>query len=288
MGLSLRMLGMSGQAARGAGRPETTTPTGYQAASLDVRHAVAILRLTTENRSDVLVQIANPGTITTPHVSVSGTTLVIDGGIADRDIRDCGNEASGLSVRVTGIGNVSESEMPVITAKVPASLVANLSGGIRTVISGITASADVHTTGCGSTTIGDVLGALTLFASGSGDTWVGHSDSATISLSGSGGVRAGAVARDLSIALDGSGDVAVQSVSGRLKTSVNGSGDVKILGGQVPRADLTVNGSGNVDIDAPVGDLSAAITGSGDVRARSVSGVVEKRIIGSGDVRVGS
>jgi hypothetical protein len=276
-----------GSTVRGTGTPETIGPHTYQASSITVRHALAVLRVSPEDRGDVMVQITNPGRLATPTMTMDGSQLVIDGGVRDWDVRDCTNRGDTVSARVSGIVEVSSDEVPVITVRTPRAVRLSAGSAVRSLISNAS-SADLHLAGCGETTIGNVDGPLSLALAGSGNASAGRAEQAALKISGSGDLQVGAVEHDVHASIAGSGSIDVGSMAGALTSHIAGSGDIKVHGGTVSNADVSIAGSGGVDVNAPVEDVDAHISGSGDVRVASVSGAVHKHIAGSGEVRVGN
>jgi hypothetical protein len=106
-----------------------------------------------------------------------------------------------------------------------------------------------------------------------------------ISLTGSGDVsfKNGVVANALKLQLTGSGDVSGKVTAKSLETSITGSGDVEVWG----RADasrVSITGSGDYSgTDLATINTSASVGGSGDITL-NVSGSLEARVSGSGDI----
>ena len=257
----------------------------YPATRLDVRHAVAVLRVTAENRPDISVEISNPGSLPAPTVSVSGDQVLVDGGLED-GILSCNARLGRFEVTVRGRGTFTEGQVPVITAHVPRDVHVGAGGAVLATI-GPSASAVVRMAGCGRSDVGDVTGALTVAATGSGTVRAGSAASASVSATGSGATSLENVGGRLQVSLSGSGNVAAATLRGPLEVHIAGSGNVAVRGGSVTDAAVDIAGSGDADIQAPVEHLRAKIAGSGNVRAQAVRGAVEQHIVGSGRVDIG-
>ncbi|WP_395648076.1 GIN domain-containing protein [Terricaulis sp.] len=280
-----------------AGRMETQT---FQGTELRIKHSAAMVTITPEDRSDITVEIDNPGLVPMPTVSTDGGAVVIDGHLRGR-ISGCRDDG----VNVRGYSNISREQMPRVTIHVPRALEVSLSGANQASI-GPAESVEADLSGCGNTTIGDVAGALSIDASGSGDVTAGSAQSLDVDLAGSGEISIGAVANGADLDIAGSGEVTIASLSGDLDADAAGSGTVRINGGSIGSASVELAGSGDVDVTAPVraldvdivgsgdvsvnaavGDLDAEIAGSGSVDVDSVTGNTRRQVFGSGEVRVG-
>lgn len=272
----------------------------FQGADLKIRHAAAVITVTPEDRSDISVEIENPGRAPMPEVSVANNIVTIDGHLRGR-VGNCRED--GVSLR--GYGIVAQADLPRITVHAPRSVNLSVSGAATTNI-GAAQAVDASLAGCGATTIGDVAETLKLDLAGSGDVHAGAAHRLDVSLAGSSDVTTGAVADGAEIDIAGSGGVEIASLTGALKSSSAGSGSVDIKGGAVTTANIDLAASGDVDIAAPVqsldvsivgsgdvavtqpvGEIDAEIMGSGSVSAPSVTGSVRKQVMGSGDVNIG-
>lgn len=271
---------------RGSGTPINTPSAVYAGTELRVRNAVATLKVIPEDRADFAIEIANPGTLTTPSVRIDGEDVIVDGGISHRRIRNCRNVNGVASTEVSGVGSVSAAQAPTITVRAPRNLNVSVGGAVQSEI-GPSTSAELSFAGCGDAKVGDVAGALQLDASGSGDIVAGASQSATISLAGSGDTSVGAVGGALEVDLAGSGGVIAASAAGPLEISIAGSGGVEVGGGAMGDAEVSIAGSGDVTVGGDVQRLEVSIAGSGDVQVKGKAASVDADIMGSGDVTVG-
>lgn len=272
----------------------------YEARTIRLRHVAARVVVTSEDRTDISIEIENPGATPTPEISLEGGRLTVDGLLSGR-VGSCSE--SGVDLR--GYGFVTIEEMPLITIRAPRNVDLSFTGAGRAEI-GDTEVLDLGVNGCARAAAGQVAGAADLNLNGSGRIAVAGAESADINLNGSGQVRVEAVRAGAEAEINGSGEISIASLVGAATLQNRGSGSVEVLGGAVTEADIEVFGSGRVrmaapaqrlqvqifgsgDVDAPVsvGELEAEIFGSGDVRVREVRGQVRQQARGSGSVRVG-
>ncbi len=95
----------------------------------------------------------------------------------------------------------------------------------------------------------------------------------------------GSIGRSDSLAFsnNGCGDWTIANVRGHLRLSQAGSGDTRT--GAAGSADLSVAGSGAVVTRTIRDGLEAVSSGAGDIAAEQVSGPLNVRVAGSGDIR---
>jgi hypothetical protein len=281
--------------------PGSMAAQTYVGNELNLKHLAANVTVTPEDRSDFVIEIANPaGRTPMPQVTADGGRVTIDGQLARR-IQDCTD--GGAELR--DYGTVSASELPQITIRAPRTLDISRSGAGALEI-GPSQSLELDFSSCGTSTIGDVAGELNVDLAGSGRISAGAAQSLRADVAGSGELAVVAVAQGADIDIAGSGEVRIASLEGNLSSDGAGSGNLAVQGGSIGEANIDLAGSGDVDIAAPVrsltvsivgsgsvdvtadvGDIDADIAGSGDVTARRVTGTVRKEVWGSGDVRVG-
>ncbi len=255
-----------------------------QAASVEVKDAVARVTVIPENRSDVKVEILHANPKLPLQVRTLGGRTIVDGDL-DRKIRNCGG-GSKPSVHVSGVGDVDWDEMPQVVVRVPRDADFNAGGAVFGTV-GRSASLDFANAGCGDWTIGNVDGRMRISQAGSGDVRAGTAGEAKVRVAGSGDIATAAVRGPVEVDVAGSGDVSVSSVKGALDVKIAGSGDVKVLDGHAAVMSVSIAGSGDVDFGGVADSLKARVAGSGDIRAREVKGEVSKSIIGSGGVTIG-
>jgi len=135
--------------------------------------------------------------------------------------------------------------------------------------------------------------------------YVSMDDVKRLSLSGSGNIigRSEITSDDLEVSLSGSGDIDLQVDTKRLKSEISGSGESKFTGkasshdatisgsGDLKAYDLVtekstvqVTGSGKSEVFASE-ELNVKITGSGDVYYKGNPATVNKKILGSGELK---
>lgn len=256
-----------------------------QAASVEVRDAVARVTVVPEARSDIKVEFLT----TNPRLPIQVRTFagktIVDGGLHHR-IRGCRGTGDNTHVDVRGIGDVDWRDMPQVVIRTPRDVKIEAGEAVFGSV-GRSASLDLANGGCGDWTVANVEGAMRINQAGSGDTRTGVAGSARIRTAGSGDVATADVHGPLQVEIAGSGDVAVASVAGPMEVHVAGSGDVKVSGGHATTMTVAIAGSGDVDFGGVANQLKARVMGSGDVHARQVTGDVSKVVMGSGSVSVG-
>ncbi|MGE0596976.1 MAG: DUF2807 domain-containing protein [Hyphomonadaceae bacterium] len=275
-------------------------PQSFTAGSISVRYAAANVVVTPEERTDIAIEIDNPGRLPMPEVRLDGGELVVDGRLRRR-IGAC----EGGSVNVRGYGDITASDMPQVRIRAPRRLVLDIGGASNAEVAA-SDNLDLELTGCGTAQVADVAEELSVELAGSGRVAAGAAQRLNADLAGSGAIETGAIADEAEVDVAGSGSVTLAALNGSLSMDGAGSGNLAVQGGAVttagidlagsgdvtiaaPVQTLTVSivGSGDVDVEGAVGDINAEIAGSGGVRAASVSGAVRKEVWGSGDVQVG-
>lgn len=257
-----------------------------QAATVEVKDAVARVTVIPEARSDIKIEIMAPNARLPLQIRALGDRTIVDGNL-DHKIRGCHGAAEHFSVTVRGIGDVSWAEMPQVVIRTPRDVKVEAGGAVFGTV-GRSASLSLGNSGCGDWTIANVEGDARVSQAGSGSTRMGSAGALKIRIAGSGDVSAAGARDGLGVSIAGSGSANVKSLSGPLDVSIAGSGDVLIGAGHVTDMKVSVAGSGDVDFRGVADTLHARIAGSGDVHANEVRGEVSKSIVGSGGVRVGS
>lgn len=262
-----------------AGRAE---PQNYSGESIRLRHVAAFVSVVPEDRTDVSVEIDNPGGAPMPAISSDDNRVIVDGQLRGR-IQDCREDG----VELRGYGFVANEQLPRITIRAPRALSIGVSGAGRTEI-GETQSLDLDFSGCGAARLATVLGDLNIDLSGSGEVRGAGAQSLDADVAGSGEIEVGPIANGADVSIAGSGSVAINGLTGALDVSGAGSGSLEVRGGEVTVANVDLAGSGDVTIRAPVQRLEASIVGSGDVQVTAAVGEVDAEIAGSGNVTVQS
>lgn len=273
----------------------------YVGDRLDLEDLAANIVITPEDRTDYVIEIANPaGRAPMPEIRAEAGLITVDGRLSRR-IERC--TEGGADLR--DYGSLSAEELPRITIRAPRDLNIDRDGAGSLEV-GPSQSVDLDFSSCGTATFGDVTGALNIDLAGSGRIRAGAAQTLNADVAGAGGLSVGAVAQDASVDIAGSGEVSIASLNGDLSADGAGSGNLAVSAGAINVASIDLAGSGDVDIGATVrtlnvsivgsgsldvtnevGDIDADIAGSGSVSARSVTGSVRKEVWGSGDVRVG-
>jgi hypothetical protein len=256
-----------------------------QAASVEVKDAVARVVVIPEDRKDIKVEVLTRRPNLPLDVRTRGDRVVIDGGL-DRRIRSCHGSGEKASVTVIGVGEVNWEDMPQIVIRTPKDTVLQTGGAVFGSI-GRTQSLEFSNAGCGDWTVANVQGRMRFNLAGAGAAPRGAAGAAggRSAGAGDGDLPAGRGRLDVDVA--GSGDVDVAQAAGPVDVKIAGSGDVKVGSGSAGDLTVTVAGSGNVDFNATARSLKARVVGSGDIRVKSVTGSVVKTVLGSGAVRVG-
>lgn len=281
MGLRTKLMA-AGLSAIGAG----CVASGAQAASVEIKDAVARVTIIPETRSDIKVEITRPNARLPLEVRTLGDQVTIDGDL-DRKIRNCRGSGERYSVTVRGVGDVDWADMPQVVIRTPRDVRIEAGGAITGTV-GRSEQLSLENSGCGDWTIANVAGAAKVSQAGSGDTRMGSAGALKVRIAGSGDISVADVRNGLDVSIAGSGSSTVRSVNGPLEVSIAGSGDVIVSGGRVSEMKVSVAGSGNVDFRGSADTLRARIAGSGDVHATAVKGEVSKSVMGSGAVRIGS
>jgi hypothetical protein len=264
----------------------TLAASAANAASVEVKNAVARVTVIPEARSDIKVEIVQANGKLPIEVRTFAGQTIVDGGLRRR-IRDCRGRGENVSVIVRGVGDVAWRDMPQIVIHTPRDVDVDAGGAVWGSV-GRAASVNLGNAGCGDWTVANVEGNMRISQAGSGDTHAGSAGSAKVRVAGSGDTIVGDIKGGLDVDIAGSGDVTAASVEGALDVHVAGSGDVKVASGHATSMEVTVAGSGDVRFGGVADTLKARIAGSGDVHARQVTGSISKTVMGSGGVTIGN
>lgn len=262
-------------------------PEAAQAASVEVKDAVARVTVVPEDRSDIKVEVVRANSRLPIQVRSLGGKTIVDGDLDGRNRIHCRSSGERSSVEVREIGHVDWADFPQIVIHTPRDVDVEADGAVFGSV-GRSNSLKLGNAGCGDWTIANVAGEARVSQAGSGDTRMGSTGTLKVNVAGSGDITAADVKGGLNINIAGSGSAAVRSVNGPLDVSIAGSGDVVVAGGRATTMKVSVAGSGDVEFKGVADSLKARIAGSGDVHADKVNGDISKMIMGSGSVRVGS
>lgn len=262
--------------------PAQLAAQSYVAQNIRLRHVAARVVVTAEDRTDVSVEIDNPGGAPTPTISLEEGRLTVDGHLRGR-VESC----SDTGAELRGYGFVAHERMPLITIRTPRRVDLSVSGAGTTEI-GASQELDLSMSGCAHANAADVAGAASIDLNGTGHVQVAGAQEANVDLNGSGSVRVETARAGASAEVNGSGQVTFANVTGSLNLENRGSGGMEVLAGAVTDADIELFGSGQATINAPIQALTVSIFGSGDVEAPVTVGSLDADIFGSGDIRVQS
>lgn len=259
----------------------------YAASELQIRDVAAFVRIHPENRADISVAIINPSSLPAPRLHSAGNRLIIDGQLRRR-IRGCRTGAQGrFDVNINGAGWLRTEQIPIIEVRAPQRANVSVSGATRLNM-GRAENAEVNIAGCGDADLEGVSGEIALAMAGSSDVRLYDAGTASVSLAGDGDATIGVVRNGITVSIAGSGDLIASRVDGPTNIAVQGSGDVTIRDGRASVLSVAIAGAGDVIHNGVADRLDAAILGSGDVRVRRVTGQVTRRVLGGGDIVVGS
>ena len=104
-----------------------------------------------------------------------------------------------------------------------------------------------------------------------------------IKLAGSGDGNFEVNSTNLKIALAGSGDLKVTGTAKDLEAKIAGSGDLDCSKIEAKNAEVAVAGSGDLKVNC-IKNLTASVAGSGDIHYKNKPEIVDKKIVGSGDI----
>jgi hypothetical protein len=263
----------------------STLAGAAQAASVEVKDAVARVTVVPENRPDVRVEFLTSNPRLPLEVRSFGGKTIVDGGLGRR-IHNCHGSRDNVVIEVRGIGDIAYRDMPQVVIHTPRDVKVESGGAVFGSV-GRSASLDMANAGCGDWTVANVEGLMRVSQAGSGDARTGGAGQAKIRTAGSGDVSTADIRGPLEVEIAGSGDVTVASVAGPVDVRVAGAGDVKIGGGHANTMTVAIAGSGDVDFGGVADALKARIMGSGDIHARQVRGPISKMVMGSGSVSTG-
>jgi len=264
----------------------TLSAGAANAASVEIRDAVARVTVVPQDRTDIKVEIIKAHPELPLAVSVTGDRTLIDGDLRRR-IRDCDGMDNRARVTVRGVGKVAYDQLPQIVIYTPRAVDVSAGGAVQGAI-GRSASLKLRNSGCASWTIADVAGEASIHQSGAGAVRMGASDHLDVHLSGAAHIRATRVRQGLDAQLSGAGGVKVDQVSGPVEARVSGVGQIEVADGRASTMRASVSGIGQVEFGGSADDLHASISGLGSIRVKEVTGSVTKSVSGGGRVSVGN
>ncbi len=260
---------------------------------IELRDMVARVVVTPEDRSDIDIRVRY-GSVKVPTLMVSqrGTTTVLNGHLSSGaqsphfNFRiNVNNEdevsAQNGKVRISGIGLVNVSDLPMVFVRVPANAVVKDSAYVFGRVNA-SKSLDFIMNGSGEWAVDSVAGPLNIINSGSGTITVTAAGDSIVDNMGSGDIHIGTV-RNLQAVLTGSGNFEVTQSNNTMLQN-QGAGDVSL--GRTGPLKVQLNGSGDLSLGDVMGGLSVVNNGSSDISVGRVGGPVNLDISGSGDVSI--
>jgi hypothetical protein len=255
------------------------------AASVEVRDAVARVIVIPEDRADVKVEFLTANPKLPIEVRQQGAATVIDGGLRHRILSCHSRRGETPRVRVRGVGEVDEAAMPQVVVHTPRAVVVSSNGAVFGSI-GRAGSVQLDDSGCSAWTVADVAGEATIRESGEGSLRMGSADRLDVHLSGAASIHVVQVRQGLNALLSGAGGVEVGRLDGALEAHVSGVGRVRVDDGHASLLHASVSGVGGVDFGGTADSLDASISGFGSIRVKQVTGPVTKSISGAGHVTI--
>lgn len=256
--------------------------SAFAATEVELKNMAARVVVIAEDRADVAVTVTyGNAKVPTIMVHTSGDKYIADGKLK-RNSMKCQNDGA---VNISGIGLVSQSDLPVVHVRVPKNAVIS-SGGATFGTINETQNLDLGIGGCGTWTVANVADKAALAVGGSGTINAGNATSYEVAIGGSGDVH-GKSGKAIEASIGGHGDITFERIDGPVEVSIGGSGDVAIKDGVVPNLDVSIAGSGDVRLGGEVKDVEVSIAGSGDVYIKKHTGSVEKSVVGSGKIHIG-
>lgn len=125
-----------------------------------------------------------------------------------------------------------------------------------------------------------------LALNGSGDiegTFPLKTNQLKLSVNGSGDIDVNVAVEKLKAAVAGSGDIDIFGEAKEFNAAVTGSGDIDAKALKATMCKATVTGSGDISLHASE-QLIAKIVGSGDIHVNKSVKMIEKKVVGSGDL----
>ena len=116
-----------------------------QAATVEIKDAVARVTVIPENRTDIKIEVTRPNSQLPMTVRSFGDKTILDGDL-DRRIRNCHTRGEGSWVEVRGVGKADWADMPQVVIRAPRSVVLHSNGAAYGSI-GRSANLEIHNSG---------------------------------------------------------------------------------------------------------------------------------------------
>ena len=262
-----------------------TAAGAANAASVEIRDAVARVTVIPEDRNDVKVEFLTTNRDLPLEVRVVGGDTIVDGNL-DHRITGCHGSHSSYAAHVRGVGRVDYKDIPQVVVRTPRAVSLNSNGVVFGTV-GRSASLDLHNSGCSQWTIADVAGDATLQDSGAGSVKMGAAGRLDLRLSGAGEIHVTRIRQGLEASLSGVGSVSIDELAGPMEARVSGVGKIRVADGHAGAVRASVSGMGSVEFGGAADSLDASISGLGNIRVKQVNGSVRKSVTGGGHVTIG-
>jgi hypothetical protein len=261
------------------------TAGSANAASVDIRDAVARVTVIPEDRSDVKVEFLTTNAALPLQVRNVGGETIIDGDL-DRRITNCHRKQDSYAAYVRGVGRVAYANIPQVVIRTPRAVDVSSNGVVFGTV-GRSASLELRNSGCSDWTIADVAGDATVQDSGAGSVKMGQAGRLDLRLSGAGEIHVTRIRQGLEASLSGVGSVKIDELAGPIDAKVSGVGKIRVADGRAGAVRASVSGMGSVEFDGAAETLDASISGLGNIRVKHVNGSVSKSVTGGGHVTIG-
>lgn len=255
------------------------------AASVEIRDAVARVTVIPEDRNDVKVEFLTTNADLPLQVRTVGGETVIDGDL-DRRITNCHRKQDSYAAYVRGVGRIAYDNVPQVVIRTPKAVEVRSNGVVFGTV-GRSASLELHNSGCSDWTIADVAGDVTLQDSGAGSVKMGQAGRLDLRLSGAGDIHVTRIRQALEASLSGVGSVGIDELTGSMDAKVSGVGKIRVADGHAGAVRASVSGMGSVEFGGAAESLDASISGLGNIRVKHVNGSVSKSVTGGGHVTIG-
>jgi hypothetical protein len=261
------------------------TAGAANAASVEIRDAVARVTVIPEDRNDVKVEFLTTNSDLPLQVRTVGGETVIDGDL-DRRITNCHRKQDSYAAYVRGVGRIAYDNVPQVVIRTPRAVQVSANGVVFGAV-GRSASLELHNSGCSNWTIADVAGDATIQDSGAGSVKMGMAGRLDLRLSGAGEIHATRIRQGLEASLSGIGSVNIDDLAGPMEAKVSGVGKIRVADGHAGALRASVSGMGSVEFGGAAESLDASISGLGNIRVKHVDGSVSKSVTGGGHVTIG-
>ena len=232
-----------------------TAAGAANAASVEIRDAVARVTVIPEDRNDVKVEFLTTNADLPLVVRAVGGMTVIDGDL-DHRITSCRGKHGSSAAYVRGVGRVAYDNVPQVVIRTPKAVEVSSNGVVFGTV-GRSASLDLRNSGCSDWTIADVAGDATVQDSGAGSVKMGTAGRLDLRLSGAGQIHATQIRRGLEASLSGVGNVVIDDMAGPLEARVSGVGKIRVADGRASTVRASVSGMGSVEFGGAAENLDA-------------------------------